>query len=184
MNLMMMMMMMYPRVFFILFTVHVTTLSVSQTIQHRSHSQLPRVLRRGSAAVRLLGLWVRIPPGVGKSVSCKYCEVSGRNICVGLITRPEESYRVSCVLVWSWSLNNEETLAQKRAVVPWGKSKTSNFRAINKLWVSENGEESGVVYWNVLSVSVFTGSMWKSNVLDPRFLFSPYLTSMPYVGHR
>jgi len=29
------------------------------------------------------------------------CVVSG--FCVGLITRPEESYRLWCVVVWSWS---------------------------------------------------------------------------------
>jgi hypothetical protein len=28
-------------------------------------SRWPRGLRRGSAAIRLLGLWVRIPPGGG-----------------------------------------------------------------------------------------------------------------------
>jgi hypothetical protein len=26
------------------------------------------------------------------------CELSGRGLCVGLITRPDESYRVSCVV--------------------------------------------------------------------------------------
>jgi len=31
-------------------------------------------------------------------------------VCVGLITRPEECYRVWCVWVWSWSRGNEETL--------------------------------------------------------------------------
>jgi hypothetical protein len=36
--------------------------------------------------------------------------VSGRGLCDGLITRPEESYRWWCVWVWSWSLNNEEAL--------------------------------------------------------------------------
>jgi hypothetical protein len=30
------------------------------------------------------------------SVSCKCCVLSGRDLCDGLITRPEESYRV-CV---------------------------------------------------------------------------------------
>ena len=29
----------------------------------------------------------------------------------GLITRPDESYKVWCVWVWSWSLDNEEALA-------------------------------------------------------------------------
>jgi len=29
-------------------------------------TQSPRGLRRGSAAARLLGLWIRIPPGAGR----------------------------------------------------------------------------------------------------------------------
>jgi hypothetical protein len=43
-------------------------------------SQWPRVLRHGSAAARLLGLWVRIPPRHGclslVSVVCCQVEVS------------------------------------------------------------------------------------------------------------
>ena len=35
-------------------------------------------------------------PAVGKYVSCE-CLLSGRGLCVGLITRPEESYRLWCV---------------------------------------------------------------------------------------
>jgi hypothetical protein len=31
------------------------------------------------------------------SVSCKCCVLSGRGLCVGLITRLKESYRVWCV---------------------------------------------------------------------------------------
>jgi hypothetical protein len=31
------------------------------------------------------------------SVTCKCCLLSGRGLCVGLITRPEESYRLWCV---------------------------------------------------------------------------------------
>jgi hypothetical protein len=45
-----------------------------------SRSQWPRGLRRGSAAARLLGLWVRIPPGHRclslVSVVCFQVEVS------------------------------------------------------------------------------------------------------------
>jgi hypothetical protein len=63
----------------------------------------PRGLRRGSAAVRLP---VQIPPMACVSVSCKCCVLSGRVLCIGLITRPEDSYRVWCVWVWSWSLDN------------------------------------------------------------------------------
>jgi len=52
----------------------------------------PRGLRRGSAF--FLGLRVRIPPGVWTSVSCGCWVLSGRGLYVGLISRPEESYRV------------------------------------------------------------------------------------------
>ena len=61
-------------------------------------SQRPRGRRRGSAAARMLGFWVRIPPGARLSVSCECCVLSGIiSLCVWLITRPEESYRVWCV---------------------------------------------------------------------------------------
>ena len=75
--------------------------------------QGPRRLRRGSAAAHLLGLRVRIPPVLWMSVSCKCCLLSGRDLCFGLITLPEESYRVWSVWVLSWSLDNEEALAKQ-----------------------------------------------------------------------
>jgi hypothetical protein len=57
-----------------------------------------------SAAARLLGLRVRIPPGAWMSVCCECCVFSGRGLCNELITGTEEFYRVWCVWVWSWSL--------------------------------------------------------------------------------
>jgi hypothetical protein len=39
----------------------------------------------------------KIPPGAWMSVSCECCVLSGRGLCDGLVTRPEESYRVWCV---------------------------------------------------------------------------------------
>jgi len=33
------------------------------------------------------------------SVSYEYCVLSGRGLCVGLLTRPEESYRLWCVVL-------------------------------------------------------------------------------------
>jgi hypothetical protein len=60
-------------------------------------SQRPRGLRRGSAGARLLVLWVRIPPEVWRSAFCESCVLSSRGLCVGMITRPEEFYRVRCV---------------------------------------------------------------------------------------
>jgi len=65
----------------------------------RSRSQWSRGLRRRSAAARMLRLWVRIPPGARMSVCCECCVLSGRGLCDGLITCPEESYRLWCVVV-------------------------------------------------------------------------------------
>jgi hypothetical protein len=62
-------------------------------------SQWPRCLRRRSAAVRLLRLWVRIPWGAWMFVCCECCVLSGRGLCDELITRTEESYRLWCVVV-------------------------------------------------------------------------------------
>ena len=62
-------------------------------------SQWPRGLRRGSSAARLLRLWVRIPPGAWMFVCCESYVLSGRGLCDGLITRPEESYRLWRVVV-------------------------------------------------------------------------------------
>jgi hypothetical protein len=59
----------------------------------------PRSLRRRSTAARLLRSWVRIPPGAWMSLCCECCLLSGRDHCDELITRPEESYRLWCVVV-------------------------------------------------------------------------------------
>jgi len=64
-----------------------------------SRSQWPCGLRRRSAAARLLTLWVRIPSRALMSVCCECCVSSGRGLCDELITRPEESYRLWCVVV-------------------------------------------------------------------------------------
>ena len=55
-------------------------------------SQWPRGLRRRSAAARLLGMRARIPLRAWIIVCCECCVLSGRGLCDGLITRPEESY--------------------------------------------------------------------------------------------
>jgi len=62
----------------------------------------------------LLRLWFRIPPG-GMDV-CLLRVLSGRGLCDELITCPEESYRMWCVLVWSRNLVNKEAMAH------WGLS--------------------------------------------------------------
>jgi hypothetical protein len=51
-----------------------------------------------SNAARLLRSRVRIPPGAWIFVCCECCVLSG-SLCDELITRPEESYRLCCVVV-------------------------------------------------------------------------------------
>ena len=76
----------------------------------RCRSQWPRGLRRGSAAARLLRLWVRIPPGAWMSVVC----------CQRSLRRDHTSRGVLSTVVrrrvWSRNLVNEEALAH------WGLS--------------------------------------------------------------
>ena len=50
-------------------------------------------------AARLLRSWVRIPPGAWIFVCCECRVLSGRGLCDELITRPEESYRLCCIVV-------------------------------------------------------------------------------------
>ena len=64
-------------------------------------SRWPPCLRRRSAAACLLRSWVRIPPRAWMFVCCECCVLSDE-----LITRPEESYRLWCVvcdLETSWT---------------------------------------------------------------------------------
>ena len=80
----------------------------------RCRSQWPRGLRRGSLAVRLLGLWVRIPPGRGclslVSVVCCQVEISASGW--SLVQRSPTECGVS-KWVWSWSPRNRESHGPK-----------------------------------------------------------------------
>ena len=51
------------------------------------------------AAALLLKSWVRIPPGAWIFVCCDCRVLSGIDLCEELITRPEESYLMCCVVV-------------------------------------------------------------------------------------
>jgi hypothetical protein len=70
-----------------------------------------RSIRRGPVAARLLRSWVRIPTGVWMVVRYECCVLSGRCLCVELITRPEESYRLWCVVMCN--------LETSRKMRPW-----------------------------------------------------------------
>ena len=72
-------------------------------------SKWPRVLRRRSTVARPLRLWVGIPPWAWLFICCV---LSGRGLCDGLITRPEEAYRMWRVVVCDQETSNEEAKAR------------------------------------------------------------------------
>ena len=66
-------------------------------------------------------------------VCCECCVLSGRGLCDGLITRPEESYRLWRVVVCDQESSNEEAKAlygavknTTKSVVTPGKQATNN----------------------------------------------------------
>jgi hypothetical protein len=86
-------------------------------IMAKCRSQWTSGLRRGSAAARLLGLRIRIPPGAWMCVCCECCVcLSGRGLCDGLITRPEESYRLCCVIVCDLELSRLRSIKPARGL--------------------------------------------------------------------
>jgi hypothetical protein len=59
-------------------------------------SEIVRLWLKAWLCGRSFGRIAGNPTG-GKSFSCECCVLSDRGLCVGLITRPEESYRLWCV---------------------------------------------------------------------------------------
>jgi hypothetical protein len=76
--------------------------SLAVPVAARSKAWLCGRSLAGIVGSNTLGTWM--------FVSCECCVLSGRGLCDGLITRPETSYRVWCVWVWSRILANEEVL--------------------------------------------------------------------------
>ena len=74
-------------------------------------SQWPHGLRRRSSAACLLRLRVRIPPEAWMFVCCECCVLSGRGLCNGLITHPEESYRL-------WRVMCDQETSKMRRLKP------------------------------------------------------------------
>jgi hypothetical protein len=92
----------------------IVSVLVSEGHWDRCPPQCPRGLTRRSTAARLLGMWVRIPPGAWMFVCCERCVLSGRSLCYELITRPDESYRLWCVVVCdpetSWMRSHTQSI--------------------------------------------------------------------------
>ena len=69
---------------------------VFKTTKHNHHEAWRE---KKTQAAHLLRSWVRIPPGAWIFVCCECRALSGRGLCDELITRPEEYYRLWCVVV-------------------------------------------------------------------------------------
>ena len=109
-------------------------------------SQWPRGLRRRSAAARLLRSWVRIPPGTWMFVCCECCVLSGRGLCDELITRPEESYRLWCVVVCDL-----ETSIMRRPWPALGRSATGKKKKdLNKGMIKYSQVDRSKHYQNLI----------------------------------
>ena len=75
-----------------------------------------KVLVFGRSAAEIVG---SIPPGSWMFVCCECCVLSGRGLCDGLITRPEESCRQ-----WRVVVCDQETSNSKRLKPATGKVQT------------------------------------------------------------
>ena len=100
------------------------TIIILFRVRQGCRSQWPRGLRRKSAATRLLRLWFRMPAGAWMPVCCQCCVLTGRGLCDELITHPEESYRVWCVVVCDLeNLVNVEALTGRLGAAATNKKK-------------------------------------------------------------
>jgi hypothetical protein len=70
--------------------------NLSFVVLWHSRSQWPHGPRRWSAAITCWGCGFESRRGMDVCLLW-VCVLSGRGLCVGLITRPEESYRMRCV---------------------------------------------------------------------------------------
>ena len=110
-------------------------------------SQWPCGLKRRSAAAHLLRSWVRIPPEAWMFVCCECRVLSGRGLCDELITRPEESYRLWCVIVCEL-----ETSRMRRPWPALGRSATAKKKWLLSrpvIFISIKNWSEAQLSWNV-----------------------------------
>jgi hypothetical protein len=115
-------------------------------------------LKRGCTTFLL----VRIPERSMMCVSYECRVSSGRGFCDGPITRPEESYRLSCV--WVWVAASTMRSRPTRAVQPWKKIIFMILLVviITHTWTPWNSRLGGT--------SKFVGKWWNKN---PRLETNP-----------
>ena len=142
----------------------------------RRRSQWPRCLSCRSTAARLLRLCVPIPPEAWMFVCCDCCVLSGRGLCDGFITHPEESYRL-----WRVVACDQETPNTRRL-----KSVTGLWK-IQPQWVVTPGKQTTNSIWRQIYLFIISRSVFLSirSVSDKscrenqntRFVFSNFFLS-------
>ena len=116
-------------------------------------SQWPHSLRCRSTATRLLRSWIRIPPGAWMVICCDCCMLSGRGLCDGLITRPEESYRM-----WRVVVCDQET-SKTRKLKP-----ATGLWKIQSRWIVTPGKQTNKHY-NLVGPPSYMRSVVDRNVV-------------------
>jgi hypothetical protein len=112
--------------------IHTSVRNVADYMK-RSRSQWPRGLRRSSVAARLLGLWVRIPSREWMFVCCVCLVLSGRGLGEELISRPDDSYRLWCVV-----MSDLATSRLRRLQPALGRSATGRRKNRNRIINADN----------------------------------------------
>jgi hypothetical protein len=133
-------------------------------------SQRPRALRFRFAAARLLRFWVRIPPVASMCVCCECCVLSGRGLCDGLITRPEESYRLCSVVVC-----DQETWRMRRTWPSLDRNATEKNVTLNDIRGRIGVKCYFTSYWRLHKKTVFHKQFCR---VRPHCLYCFILASM------
>jgi hypothetical protein len=131
--------------------------------------QWRRRLRRRSAAERLLGSWVRIPPGAW-ILSCTVFVLSGRGLCDRPIPRPEVSYRLWCVLECD-QMKSQKTLDTcceqvGRRRKDWGRPTDSEQLHVKSLFVYSKEEVRLNIYYLCIVRSFYVWSFRKIEFIN------------------
>ena len=129
--------------------------------------QTPRGLRCGSTTTRLLGLRVRIPPVEWKSVCCECCVLSSRGLCDGLITRPEESYRMCCFAVCDLEASRMRRLWPALGRSATGKKPIQWQKTLSRIVIF--GRRLIKVILGKVEVSVWVRKKWLKQARMPSF---------------
>ena len=127
----------------------------------RSNTVRPRGLRREFAAARLLRLWVPILLGAWMSVSCGCWVLYSRGLWNELLTCPEESYRLWCVVVCDL-----ETSRMGKTWPSLGRSTTGETNTVRPKCMFTLHDDD-VPWYRMMMMMMFHDAGWRWCVMMP-----------------